>query len=241
MALSGTSTFSMDRDTLIKSSLRLINVYRSGESIANAEIVDASESLNLILKDWMKDGLHLWLRSEITITLVAGQNSYTIGPSGDNTSARPLRLTEVFIRDGTVDTPLDMLSKQEYVELGDKSTQGTPNSVYFEPTLTTATLYVYVAPDSNAAANKTIHLWVERMVSDMTSGTDDFELSPEWYRALKWNLALELAPEYGIADNKPALMKQVEVYADKYHNEIRDWDRENVSTFFAPSDRYSYR
>lgn len=238
MALSGTSTFSVDRDTLLKSALRLMNVYRSGESIPNAELVDASEALNLILKDWSKDGAHLWLRSEITITLVASQNSYTIGPGGDNTSARPLRITEAFIRDGTTDTPLNIISKQEYVAIGDKSATGVPNSIYFEPTLTKSTLYVYVAPDADAATNKTIHLWVERMVSDMTSGTDSFEVPQEWYRALKWNVALELAPEYGLADKKPALMSRIETYAQKYHMEIRDWDREDTPIFFSPNDQH---
>jgi len=241
MALSGTTTFSMNRDSLIKASLRLTTSYESGESIPAQEIRDASEALNIIIKSWMIDGLHLWLRSEITLTLVAGQRSYTIGPAGDNTSPRPLRLSEAFIRDGTTDTPLDIISKQEYVELGDKSTQGTPNSLYFEPTLTKSTVFVYVAPDSNAATNKAIHLWVERQVADLTAATDDFEFPQEWYRALKWNLANELAPEYGLADLKPKLMAKIERTAEKFYLEVRDFDREDTSTFFTPSDRESNR
>jgi len=240
MALSGTTTFTMNRDALIKASFRLIGVYDSGESIANHEMVDAGETLNTILKDWMKDGLHLWLRSEIVLTLISGQSKYTIGPGGDNTSNRPLRLNEAFIQDTTTDTPLDILTKQEYVELGDKSTTGTPNSVYFEPTLTTSTVYLYVAPDSNAAANKTVHLWVERQISDVTSGIDDIEIPQEWYRALKWNLADDLAPEYGIVDAKPILANKVSAKAKTLRMEVRDWDRENTPVYFTPSNE-TYR
>ena len=55
MALSGTSTWKLNRNDLIKSSLRLTTAYSSGESIPSEEIADGSEVLNMILKDWMKD------------------------------------------------------------------------------------------------------------------------------------------------------------------------------------------
>ena len=238
MALSGTNTFVLNRDNLIKSALRLTTAYESGESVSPDEIADASEVLNMILKDWSKDGLHLWMINELTVTLIASTNSYTIGPSGGTVGDRPLRLIDdCFLRATAADTPIEVLSRQEYNDLGNKSTEGVPHSIYYDPTLTNGTLYVYVTPNTAAAAANVLHIKYEKLIDDVSAAADDVEIPQEWFRALRFALAADLAVELGLADLKPATMNRLSGMAQKLKKEIMDWDVENTSTWFEAERR----
>jgi len=238
MALSGTTSFTLNRNELILSALRLTTVYESGESVPDQEVGDASEALNMILKGLAVDGLHLWVIKEFTLALVASQTSYTIGPSGDYVGDRPLRvLDNCFIREGTSDTTLDLLSREEYFALGDKSTEGVPNSIYYDPQLTNGVLYVYVTPDTATAASHEIHVKYSKLLDDVDSALDDVEIPQEWFRTLRYMLAADLGVEYGLADTRPATLNMISGRAAKLRKDLVDWDVENVSTQFTPERR----
>jgi hypothetical protein len=100
MATSGTTTFSVTRNDIIQSSLRLLGVLEEGAQPTANAIENASMVLNMMLKDWMTDGIKLWTVTELTIPLKANQTSYTIGPSStyDVNTNKPLRLIQSFLR-----------------------------------------------------------------------------------------------------------------------------------------------
>jgi hypothetical protein len=100
MATSGTTTFSVTRNDIIQSSLRLLGVLEEGTQPTASAIENASMVLNMMLKDWMTDGIKLWTVTELTIPLKANQTSYTIGPSStyDVNTNKPLRLIQSFLR-----------------------------------------------------------------------------------------------------------------------------------------------
>jgi hypothetical protein len=98
------------------------------------------------------------------VPLVANQRVYTIGPSGaDVTAVRPLRVVESgnFIRQtiGTqdFDTPLRLISRAEYMQMGNKTALGVANAIYYDskfqdgdtvtnPGTGYGNLFVYVTP-----------------------------------------------------------------------------------------------
>ena len=100
MATSGTTTFSVTRNDIIQSSLRLLGVLEEGAQPTAPAIESASLVLNMMLKDWMTDGIKLWTVTELTIPLKANQTTYTIGPSStyDLNTNKPLRLIQSFLR-----------------------------------------------------------------------------------------------------------------------------------------------
>jgi hypothetical protein len=100
MATSGTTTFSVTRNDIIQSSLRLLGVLEEGTQPSATAIENASMVLNMMLKDWMTDGIKLWTVTELTIPLKANQTTYTIGPSSiyDLNTNKPLRLIQSFLR-----------------------------------------------------------------------------------------------------------------------------------------------
>ena len=100
MATSGTTTFSVTRNEIIQASLRLLGVLEEGTQPTASAIESASLVLNMMLKDWMTDGIKLWTVTELTIPLKSNQTTYTIGPSSsyDLNTNRPLRLIQSFLR-----------------------------------------------------------------------------------------------------------------------------------------------
>jgi hypothetical protein len=78
-----------------------------GEDLDPSEIKFAARRLNSMIKNWVVHGFRLWKRQRKTITLVAGQSSYTIGQeaSGTTTSTTANKLVDLdadFITDATV-------------------------------------------------------------------------------------------------------------------------------------------
>ncbi len=95
MASSGTVTFSRNRDQLIKSALRKINAFESGETPDAEAVSDASEALNAMVKHWQATGIHIWRTTEAILFPVADQSRYTIGTGSSD------RITGTYVETAT--------------------------------------------------------------------------------------------------------------------------------------------
>lgn len=232
MATSSSYDFTLTRDELILSSLRLLGVGHRGESVPADEINDASIALNIMLKAWQADGLQLWKREEQSIPLVASQRVYTLGPTGDVVMQRPMRLLEVVRRDSNnTDVPLNPLSKNEYWGLSSKLSEGTPVSYHYDPQLTNGELSVWQVPSTTTAAEYTLEIVYHLPFEDMDSATNNFDCPVEWLEAIKYGLAVRLAPEYGT--DMPQYYALRKDFNDIYEK-ARSWDTEDTSIFFQP-------
>jgi hypothetical protein len=239
MATSGTTTFSVTRNDIITSALRVLGVIEIGAQPDAATIENASLVLNMMMKDWQTDGIKLWTVKELTLPIVAGQLSYNIGPdnSNDLVTDKPLKLIQCFLRNigvtPPIDIPMTIISQKEYNDLGSKQSTGVTNSVYYWPYVNYGTITLFLDPDSFTATNYQLHMTVQRPIQDITGANQTFDFPSEWYQALRWGLASELAPEYGL-DQKAALITQ---RSEQYKQRLMAWDVENASTFFQPDIR----
>jgi hypothetical protein len=204
MATSGTTTFSVTRNDVIEASLRLLGVLEEGAQPTAQAIENASMVLNMLLKDWMTDGIKLWTTHEIIVPLVNNQTSYTIGPASGNDiiGDKPLRLIQAFLRNisvtPNVDLPMTIISEQEYNILGAKKNTGTINTVFYKPYLNHGELKVFLTPNASTVANYELHMNVQKPIQDITSANQTFDFPQEWYQCLRWGLAAELVGDYGL-------------------------------------------
>lgn len=79
MTTSGTTTFTRNRDQLIRSALRKISAFESGEAPDSDSVQDASDALNVMVKHWQASGIHIWRTTEATLFTQLNQNRYTLG------------------------------------------------------------------------------------------------------------------------------------------------------------------
>lgn len=143
-----------------------------------------------------------------TVTLSAaatgtsnGLDKLTYSVPGDFAIARPLRITGAFTRINELDFPFDVYATQEeYTSILFKFQPGPwPTVGWYNNVMPYGLLNVYQAPGQAAA----LHLFTDTLLANL-SLTSVLQTPPGYSRALKWNLALELWPEYWGTQDVPA-------------------------------------
>ena len=236
------TTYTITRDQIILSALRKLGAVEPADTSATIDpniVTNCAQALNLMVKQWMTEGIKLWTVSQVTFPLVVNQTSYTIGPSGcDVTSDRPLRLLQAWIRNNVVtpaiDIPLMIISRQDYNVLGSKFSTGIANSIWLNPGQSSSTVKLFLTPDSNSASTYTVYMVVQLPIDDISASGDIPEFPNEWMQALVWGLADQLALEYGLPVNH---RQEILMKAEKYRELLVDWDVENESVYFTPDMR----
>lgn len=231
MATSGTFTYSIDRDTLIKSAFRTLGVFNDDAPAPAPDLSNAAQALNLMIKAWHTEGYPLWCVAEIIIALATNQKMYSIGPGGLINTFRPLRVIEGRLSyTSGLDVPLTQISRQEYNQLGNKNGPGIPNSFYYDPQLLLGNLYLWTP--ASASLDATVKLTVQRPLMDMNTPTDSFDFPVEALSALKFGLASEMVMEY---DVPPAKAQIIIAKAESLRDKLFDTSVEEASTFFTPN------
>ena len=93
MAFSGTSTFEkfLSIDDIITESFERLGFF----DYSGNDLRSARRSLNIMFQEWDNRGLHFWEVARTGITLVSGQNEYTLfrSPSDGNANGITTTLT----------------------------------------------------------------------------------------------------------------------------------------------------
>ena len=236
MSTSGTYSFTVTRDDIIYAALRAIGAIDVNNTAESAEVTNAAQELNMILKQWVQEGLPVWTMTTVPVTLSVGVNSYTIGPGGAvNLPYRPPRIISAFLRNTSItpntDTSVDIIAKVDYERLGSKGSSSIVNQIYYDPQIPLGVIYTYGAPPDT---NYTLYVTVQRLLQDMTASTDNFDVPQDFFQALKWSLAEELSYSYDVPLDKVQL---IAMKAKKARDEAFAFDQEDTSVFFTVDQR----
>jgi len=187
-------------DTVNEGALRTIGVLRVGGSASTDQKAVALEAINLILGSLSNDGLIKPYRTTESFSTANSIADRTIGASGDWDTVKPTDIEAMWVRDTAgVDHIVRSMTATEYAEMAGKSLSvGRPERYYFEPvdSGTPATLSkVYF--EKTTSATETFHLISYKEFAQLSAITGTIALPPAWIRLLKFNLAVDLATEYG--------------------------------------------
>ena len=152
-----------------------------------------------------------------------------------NIAQRPLRVLDarIKINDGD-ETPVNLISREEYFDLPSKGSSGNASQFYYNPTLTNGTLYLW---PTSTSVNDTVHLTAQRQLQDLDSAADNLDCPQEWELPITFSLASLLITSYGDAvDERKAT--RIEAKAAQFMEIVEDFDQENASIQFVPSGDY---
>ena len=230
MATSGTTNWSLNRDSLITAALRKLAVLPSGGTASSAQISDAAVALNAIIKAFQADGLQLWKTTSYDFTTVAGTATYSIGTGETLDTDKPLRVIEAFYTlSGGNNTPLEVKNRYDFYILPQSSSiTGTPVKLYYQPLRETGVISLWPTPVDSTT---TITIHYQSQIEDMDASTDDFDFPSYWMNALIYNLAWNLAPEYGIP---PQDRQMLQAEANYWHQMALSMDTEEGGIFIQP-------
>ena len=179
--------------SIIKQSLQKIGAIVKGETADADEFVDGLTTLNALVASWSNDSLLIYARLSESFPLVSGQSSYTIGAGGDFNTDRPLQLLTAFTRIGGIDYDIDVISDTAFDAIIQKGLSNSiPEVLVYETSYPLGNITIYPVPTTG-----TLHIRSEKELTQFASLDTAVDLPPGWERALVYNLALEITPEYG--------------------------------------------
>jgi len=186
-----------------------INISAVGEAIPAEDQAIAVDCFQDMIAEWAIDNLLIPFSTLENFTLVVGQVSYTIGETAgaDLDTVRPERINSAFIRVDNQDYPVDIIGERAYNAISLKATAGRPDNLFYNPTAPNGTAKVYPTP--NAA--EVLYFTGEKPITEPTTVTADMFVTlgypRNYHNVIIYNLAIELAPEYGKTPAESVIVK----------------------------------
>lgn len=182
---------------LITRAMRLAGVIGRGETPDSDESADGLEALNAMLDSWQIQRLFVYQIRTETFTWASGQQTRTVGSSGDFATDLPTRVAnDCSFTVGGIDYPVGLIDIDAWTAIPDKSTQSSfPWWLYVEYGAALATLYAYPIPNADITFN--LRTW--KRLQSFSTLTTTLSLPPGNERAIAFSLAEEWAgPEFGV-------------------------------------------
>ena len=223
-------------DRIIRMAMKDAGLLQEGDDPNSEQFADGLNRLNDIINFEQTQGLKLWLQYDLTVPLVAGQGTYSIGPGSDVDMTKPTRVLSnaYYLDSNSIRRPLIHISRDEYLRLSNPAGQGPITNYFVDKQRTELSVTFWLIPDTQAATGSA-HLLIQQQMTNMVSLTDSMSLPQEWFMWARWALAADLA-----SGQPQAVIQRCMGYAAGYRDALEDWDVEDAATSFAPDHRSSY-
>lgn len=216
MATSGSTDFELDVAEYVEEAFE-----RCGLEVRTGyDLKSAKRSLNLLLADWANRGLNQWTIKQRSLALVTGTGNYAILPD-------VIDILSVIVRRGSTDYAVSRLSRDGFLTLPNKTTQGRVNQFFLDRQIT-PNLKLWPVPENNT--DVVLYDALTRM-DDADIYTNTMEVPFRFYPCLAAGLAYYLALKR--APNRVQMLKAVyEEEFDRAAVEDRDRSSFNVAPKF---------
>jgi hypothetical protein len=187
---------------LINGSLRLLGVLAEGETPSSETSQDALVAMNQMIESWNTERLAVFSTQDQVVTWPPSTQSRTLGPTGDIVANRPVAIDDsTYFRDPAtgISYGLKLINQQQYNGIAVKTVTSTyPQVLWVNMTYPNIEMYVYPVP------TKVLEFHVVSIdeLSQPANLATDLAFPPGYLRCFRYNLACELAPEFGVEPSR---------------------------------------
>ena len=189
---------------LLTGALRLINVVQQNETPTADDMSVTFQAFNNMLSGWSNDRLYIFSMNPYEFSFVPNQRVYTLGPGGDWSIDRPMEVMSMYVRyvnvvgpgpaPQPVDLPMERLTMEQWSAIAVKNVQARfPLKWYDTGGYPLRDIYVWPIPQTIQIAQ----LWLWQPLVEPSTIDDQFQFPKGYERALRFALAVEIAPEFG--------------------------------------------
>lgn len=203
MTINASRTREFDIERIVKRAMQRAGLMEPGASTTDPLYGPrremAMDALDEICKSVQNEAVIDRHVTRATAAVTASVASVTL-----STSTMMLLGNVMFMPTGeTYESPIRVLSIDEYHAIGDKTTEGTPTTAYFarQPT---PTLTLWPVPDANGTVTYEYHT----LAADVSLATDTLDFERHWTGYFIWELAHLLSFSSGVSLDRCS-------YADK--------------------------
>lgn len=181
---------------LINRALRLLGVLAEGETPSASESIDTLMALNQMIDSWSNENLMVFMTTKYPYVWPAGQAS-----TGTSFGFHPTAIDEsTYYVDATgLSHPVRFITEAEYNAIPFKETTGSyPQVMWVNPTYPDPTVTIYPVPDQEL----TWQFVVPTPLQELNDPSTELFLPLGYVRAFTYNLACEIAPEFGVEPSR---------------------------------------
>ena len=182
----------------INGALRLIGMLAEGETPSAAASQDALSALNQMIDSWNTERLSVFSTQDQIFTWPASTQSRTLGPTGNFVGNRPVLLDDAtYFRDPATNVSygIKIINQQQYNGIAVKTVTSTyPQVMWVNMTYPDIEMYVYPVPLRPLEWH---FVSIEELTQPAVLATT-LSFPPGYLRAFKYNLACEIAAEFGV-------------------------------------------
>ena len=182
----------------INGALRLIGQLAEGETPSAATAQDSLTALNQMIDSWSSERLSIFSTQDQVFSWPPNIKNRTLGPTGDFVGNRPVLLDDsTYFRDpgNNISFGIKIINQQQYDGIAVKTVTSTyPQVIWINMDMPNINMYVYPVPTKVLEWH---FISVTELVEPATLATN-FVLPPGYLRAFRFNLACEIAAEFGV-------------------------------------------
>ena len=183
---------------LIEGSLRLLGVLAEGEQPSVAVMQDSIMAMNQMIQSWDTERLSVFSTQDQVFTWPAYTMSRTLGPTGDFVGNRPIEVDDAtYFKDPSsgLSFGVKLINQQQYDGIAFKTVTSTyPQVLWVNNTFPDIEMTIYPVPIKALEW----HIISIETLNEVSSVATDLYFPPGYLRAFRYNLACELAPEFGV-------------------------------------------
>jgi len=187
----------------INRALRLLGVLAEGETSSASVMQDSLMAMNQMIDSWNTERLSVFSTIDQIVNWPVGAINATLGPSGslvrlNGTAVRPILVDDAtYFRDPqtNVSYGIKLINQQQYDGIAVKTVTSTyPQVMFVNMTYPDIDIYIYPKPTRLLEFH---FISVEELSQPATLATT-LAFPPGYLRAFTYNLAMEIAPEFGV-------------------------------------------
>mgnify|MGYP001417848744 CR=1 FL=1 len=182
----------------INGALRLLGVLAEGETPSSETSQDALTALNQMIDSWNTERLAVFSTQDQVFSWPPGSISRTMGPTGDFVGNRPVQLDDsTYFRDPAsgISYGIKFINQQQYDGIAVKTVTSTyPQVMFINMTFPDIEMYVYPVPTKVLE----FHFISVEELTQPANLTTTLAFPPGYLRCFRYNLACEMAPEFGV-------------------------------------------
>jgi hypothetical protein len=189
----------------INRAFRLLGILAEGETPSASMSQDALMAMQQMIESWNTERLSVFCTQDQVFTWPSGLLSRTLGPSGDFVGLRPVLFDDstYFKAPNGVSYGVKFINQQQYNGIAVKTVTSTyPQVIFVNMTYPNAEMFIYPRPTQDLEWH---FVSVQELDNPAALATDLF-FPPGYLRAFAYNLAMEIAPEFGV-EPSPQVMR----------------------------------
>jgi hypothetical protein len=187
---------------IINGSLRLIGVLAEGETPSSETAQDALLAMNQMIESWNTERLSVFSTIDQIETWPPGARFQTFGPTGNIVGSRPVMVDDsTYFRDPAsgISYGLKLINQQQYNGIAVKTVTSTyPQVLWVNMTYPDIEMYVYPVPTKVLE----FHIVSVQELNQPANLATNLAFPPGYLRCFRYNLACELAPEFGVEPSR---------------------------------------